>query len=222
MRHVLIVAAAQSIDVLTIRFPDPDTIDYRNTRFDTVPQNVSFRYPIRNNIRTLSPKDSGRGTDPYGILFVPDLKSEGCKQSELKHIPANATRHHNLPQGTNYSLVGLAPWFSPACMHEYLESARSFSSMHAILVYQPGKSAAMPPPASDASWALGDGGAWKKANEFPTYAIMPISGSILVEQLSLFSGNITDAPDGEDLASMYRATDYVRLWTTIRTGELFS
>jgi hypothetical protein len=214
---LLTLPAAQHIDVFTIRFPDPDSIDYHNNQFDTLPDNVSFRYPIANNIQTLSAKNSNGGNDPYGILFVPQLRSDGCKQSELKHVPGNATRLHNLPQGTDYSLVALAPWFSPTCMHEYLESARG-SPVQALLVYQPGRSAAMPPAASDASWALGDGGAWKSANNFPTYAIMPVSGSILVEQLGLYSGNVTDAPKGSALASMLNPTDYVRLWAGIRTG----
>jgi hypothetical protein len=77
----------------------------------------------------------------------------------------------------------------------------------------------MPPSPSDASWALGDGGAWKSANDFPTYAIMPVSGGILVEQLGLYSGNVTDTPYGSELSGMLNAFDYVRLWAGVRTGE---
>jgi hypothetical protein len=212
----LTIAAAQGISVLTIDFPDPYIIDYTNNEFFTLPNNISFQYPITNNIQTLSPKNAD--SDPYGILFIPDLKTEECRQSEEKYILKNATRYHHLPPDTNYSLVALAPWFSPTCMQEYFEKARE-ERVVAFLVYQPGISAVMPPPMNDASWGLGDGGTWKAANNFPTYAIMPVSGGILAEQLSVYSGNVTDAPYGQELSSMLNPTDYVRLWARVRIGK---
>ena len=39
-----------------------------------------------------------------------------------------------------------------------------------------------------------------------------------MNQLTLYSGNVTSVPHGHDLASMYSPTDYIRLWTTIGTG----
>lgn len=183
----------------------------------TLGDNISFQYPITNNIQTLSTKNVERGNDPYGILFVPELETDGCKKSEEEYVPANATRLRNLPQGTNYALIAIAPWFEPTCMHEYFKSVRA-APVKALLVYQPGTSAAMPPPMNDASWGLGDGGGWKSSNNFPTYAIMSVSGSIITKQLSLYSGNITDAPNGHELSSMFSPTDYVRLWATVNTG----
>jgi hypothetical protein len=131
-------------------------------------------------------------------------------------VAKNATRLSNLPQETNYALVAFAPWFSPTCMLEYFQSARN-SPVKAFLVYQPGTSAMMPPPMNDVSWGLGDGGQWKSANNFPTYALMSVSGGIIAEQLSLYSGNITDAPHAEELVSLFSPADYVRLWATVNT-----
>lgn len=183
--------------------------------------NNSFQYPITTNIQTLSTKNVERGNDPYGILYVPDLGSDECKEAEGDYVPSNATRLRNLPQGSNYALIAIAPWFSAPCINEYFQSART-SPVKAMFVYQPGTSAAMPPTMNDASWGLGDGGSWKSANNFPTYAIMSVSGGIIVDQLGLYSGNITDVPHGHELASIFSPTDYVRLWATVSTGEVSS
>lgn len=171
----------------------------------------------------MSTKNVERGNDPFGLLFVPDLQSDACKKAEAEeaHVPANATRIHNLP-GNDYisDLVGFVPWFSPTCMLEYFASVRQ-SDVKAVIVYQPGNSTDMPPVMNDASWGLGDGGAWKTDNDFPTYAIMSASGGVIMTQLSLYSGNLTDAPQGNDLLELgldFKPTDYVRLYATIATG----
>jgi hypothetical protein len=230
-------SAAASIGIFTIAFPDPYAISYENNRFETLPvrssprsfqptkfafdrlqSNVSFQYPITSNIQTLSTKNVERGNDPYGILFVPNLQSDLCKKNEGQHVPANATRHSNLPRDTEYALIALAPWFSVDCMLEYFAAARDEPAVKAFLVYQPGTSDAMPPIMNDPSWGLGDGGSWKSANSFPTYAISSVAGAKVVVELSRYSGNITDAPHGHELASMFSPTDYVRLWSTVDTG----
>jgi hypothetical protein len=231
--------AAASISIFTIAFPDPYSISYENNKFDTLPvcssprsfhnspakfafdrlqSNISFQYPITSNIQTLSTKNVEKGSDPYGILFVPDLRSDLCKKNEGQHVPANATRQSNLPGETEYALIAFAPWFSVDCTLEYFEAARKEPAVKAFLVYQPGTNNDMPPIMNDPSWGLGDGGSWKSANNFPTYALASITGSIIVDQLSKYSGNITDAPNGHELASIYNPTDYVRLWSTVNTG----
>ncbi|KAF2112181.1 hypothetical protein BDV96DRAFT_634379 [Lophiotrema nucula] len=207
---------AQSVGIFTIEFPDPYTLSYYNDKFVTLGSNTSFQYPITSNVQTLSAKNVERGNDPYGILYVPNLQSDDCINSEKDYVPANTTRLRNLPQGTDYALIGLLPWFSPSCVLEYFAAART-SPVKALLVYQPGESAAMPPTLNDPSWTLGDGGQWRSANNFPTYALAPVSGGIVMQQLGLYSGNITDAPHGEELASLFSPTDYVRLWATVNT-----
>jgi hypothetical protein len=72
---------------------------------------------------------------------------------------------------------------------------------------------------SDPAWGLGDGGRWKAENHYPVYAIPGLSGKIIMDQLNLYSGNITTVPYGHDLADMYSPTSYVRLWANIDTGS---
>ncbi|KAF2006720.1 hypothetical protein P154DRAFT_529735 [Amniculicola lignicola CBS 123094] len=206
---------AQSVGVFTIEFPDP-RLDVFNDKFVTLGSNISFQYPITSNVRTLSTKGVERGSDPYGILYVPSLSTGDCQKSEAAHVPANATRLRNLPQDVDYALVAFAPWFSPTCMLEYFRSARN-SPVKAFLVYQPGDSAAMPPIMKDDSWLLGDGGAWQTDNTFPTYALAPISGTIIMDQLSKYSGNVSDAPNGKELSELFKPSDYIRLWATVNT-----
>ncbi|KAF2751414.1 hypothetical protein M011DRAFT_464152 [Sporormia fimetaria CBS 119925] len=211
------MSTAEDFGIFTVYFPEPS--ERVTHRFETLPTNVSFRYIERNNIQTLSPKNRGdRIPDPYGLLYVPDLRTDECRELEEEHVPANVTRVTNLPLGENYALVALAPWFSRKCMTEYFESAR-VQPMNAFLVYQPGASTEQPPIANDPSWSLDDGGTWKSANSFPTYAIAPASGAIIMDQLSQYSGNVTDVPYGQELASVLEATDYVRLWTSIGTDS---
>lgn len=187
-------------------------------KFTRLQATNSFQYPITSNIQTLSSKDVERGNDPYGILFVPALSSDDCKQSERQYVPSNATRLDNLPSGTDYALIAFAPWYSPDCMKQYFQAART-SPVKAFFVYQPGTSNSMPPVMNDPSWYLGDGGSWKVDNKFPTYAIASVSGGIIAQQLGLYSGNITDVPHGQELASEFPPTDYVRLWATVNTGR---
>ncbi|KAF2737144.1 hypothetical protein EJ04DRAFT_129689 [Polyplosphaeria fusca] len=207
---------AQGVGIFTIEFPDPYTLSYYNDEFVTLGSNISFQYPITSNIQTLSAKDVERGNDPYGILYVPELRSDGCKEAEGSYVPTNATRLRNLPSGTDYALIGFLPWFSPQCVLEYFQSART-SPVKALLVYQPGTTNAPPPGNNDPSWSLGDGGNWEDANKFPVYALSSTSGTIVMTQLSLYSGNMTDAPHGDELASLFSPTDYVRLWATVNT-----
>jgi len=184
-------------------------------------KNNSFQFPINNGIRTLSSKGVERGEDPYGILFVPDLQTDDCKKTEEAYVANNATRLKDLPANTNYALIAFAPWFSPTCMLQYFETAR-VQPVKAFIVYQPqdATSTQMPPDMNDPSWGLGDGGSWQFANQFPTYAIPAASGTLVTTQLSLYSGNISSVPYGDELEGMFDLTDYIRLWAKVQTGEL--
>ncbi|KAI2481228.1 RING-finger-containing ubiquitin ligase [Pyrenophora tritici-repentis] len=210
--------SAQRIGIFTIDFPDPRVIDYNNNQFITLNDSVSFQYRILNNIQTLSTKGVDSDQDPYGILFVPDLQSTACKEQEAQHVPANATRRANLPQDKDYALIAVAPWFSADCTKEYFAAARAHTTK-AFFTYQPGESNAKPPVLNDATWDLQDGGSWQSANQFPTYALSSITGNNVMDQLGLYSGNLTDAPYGDQLAKVYDRTDYVRLWATVGTDS---
>jgi hypothetical protein len=134
-------------------------------------------------------------------------------------VPANATRLANLPPGKNYALIAVAPWYSAQCMSEYFEAARQ-APTKGIFVYQPNQGDARPPVLNDPSWNLQDGGSWQRANSFPTYALTSKNGGDIMKQLGLYSGNLTDAPFGPQLAQDLDKTDYVRLWasTSISSG----
>jgi hypothetical protein len=209
--------AAQRIGVYTIDFPDPYAINYDNNKFNTLNESVSFTYHVPDNIRTLSTKGVD-GTDPYGILYVPNLSSDDCKSQEQQHVPANATRLANLPSGKNYALIAVAPWFSAQCMLEYFAAARE-APTKGIYVYQLGQGNDEPPVLNDPSWSLNDGGSWQRANTFPTYALSTMTGGIIMDQLALYSGNLTTVPHGDELAQELDKTDYVRLWSTVGTDN---
>ncbi|KAL5120451.1 hypothetical protein ACEQ8H_001741 [Pleosporales sp. CAS-2024a] len=208
---------AQRIAIYTIDFPDPDTIGYDNDKFTTLNASLAFASHLNDHFQTLSTK-GGDGDDPYGLLYVPSLRSDACTSEEQRHVPANATRLANLPADKNYALIALAPWFSAPCMLEYFAAARQ-SPTKAVLVYQPAQGDAQPPMLNDASWSLDDGGSWQRANTFPTYALSTATGETIMAQLALYSGDLADAPNGSQLAQTLAPTDYVRLWATVTTAQ---
>ncbi|KAJ4329843.1 hypothetical protein N0V95_010141, partial [Ascochyta clinopodiicola] len=115
---------ARGIGVFTIQFPDPTKIDYVNSEFNTLNSSIAFQYRGLTNIQTLSTKGAASSSDPFGILYLPDLDSDACKRDEAQHVPANATRIADLPADTNYAFIAFAPWFSPTCTLEYFAAAR--------------------------------------------------------------------------------------------------
>ncbi|KAH8728485.1 hypothetical protein GQ44DRAFT_737684 [Phaeosphaeriaceae sp. PMI808] len=208
--------SAQRIGIFTIAFPDPYAINYDNNKFTTINDSLSFQYRIFNNIQTLSTKGIDTSSDPYGILYVPDLHTDSCIEEERKHILPNVTRLANLPASKNYALIAVAPWYSPQCMIEYFTAARK-APTKALLVYQPGQSDTKPPVLNDPSWNLEDGGSWQRANTFPTYALTSITGANIMTQLARYSGNVTSIPHAEELDDILEPSDYVRLWATVAT-----
>jgi hypothetical protein len=124
----------------------------------------------------------------------------------------------NLPGGKNYALIAVAPWFSPQCMLEYFAAARR-APTKGIFVYQPGQDNSRPPVLNDASWNLQDGGRWQSDNSFPTYAVSSMTGNIVMDALANYSGNMTSVPNGNQLATEFDSSDYVRLWGTVDTDS---
>lgn len=178
--------------------------------------NISYRYSLTDNIRTLSGHDASASIQ--GLLHVPQLSSTDCQTAESKLIPANVTRQSNLPNN-DWNLVGLAPWISPDCVQEYLATSRGLQT-RALLFYIPDNGTGTPPTMNEPVWGLGDGGAWKTQNSFPVYAIPGAIGNQIMTELALYSGNITDVPYGHDLAEGFSPDGYVRLYTQIDTGKL--
>ncbi|OAG01162.1 uncharacterized protein CC84DRAFT_1128588 [Paraphaeosphaeria sporulosa] len=206
--------SAESINIITIDFPDPDRTEIIDDRIDRLASNESFEFPVQN-IQTLSSKGVERGDDPYGLLYIPALQTDECRDSEKDYVPENATRLANLPYNAGYALIAVAPWFSPNCMKEYFTTARN-EPVKAFIVYQPDPdSTAMPPETNDQVWAMNDGGSWQYSNQFPTYAVPGASGYLITSQMSNYSGNISTVPYGDSLSKQYSETDYIRLWAKV-------
>lgn len=213
--------AAQRIGIYTIAFVDPYAANHDNNRFDTLNATVAFQDRILGNIQTLSTKGVGAATDPYGILYLPDLQTDACRDQERAHVPVNATRQADLPTGMDYALIAIAPWYSAQCTLEYFTAARD-APTKAFFTFQPGQSDAQPPVLHDAAWNLQDGGSWQSANTFPTYALSSMTGGVIMHQLEQYSGNVSDVPNGDALSKIYPSSQYVRLWATVSTGMLHS
>lgn len=58
---------------------------------------------------------------------------------------------------------------------------------------------------------------WQRDNTFPTYALSSTSGNTIMDQLNLYSGNLSTVPNGDDLGHLFDSTSYVRLWATVST-----
>jgi len=80
-----------------------------------------------------------------------------------------------------------------------------------------------PPAISDPVWDLGDGGQWKTANHYPVYAVPGAIGHHMVEELTLYSGNVTSVPFGYQLIELnVDPRNYVRIYTAITVSNLSS
>ncbi|RYP70700.1 hypothetical protein DL771_005304 [Monosporascus sp. 5C6A] len=166
---------------------------------------------------TLSPSYSPtRNGIIQGLMYVPNLESEDpCHEMASAYIPQNVTRQANLPK-SNYNTVALAPWINAECALSYF-AAVTRDSLRAMLVYHPDADTLQPPDADDSIWDLGDGGDWKTQYHFPVYAISSAAGHRMMQQLSLYSGDLSDVPFGSDIMTVYHPdpSDYVRVWTEL-------
>ncbi len=201
--------------------PNPDYANPESSSFYRVNSSYAFEYLTTFDIRTLSTNGVASGDDVSSLLYTPDLLPESeCINASAPYVPANATRLANLPD-TDYDLVAIAPWLSPQCVQEYLSSAREIDGLvRGFLFYLPSDNGTETPPEVNSQvWGLGDGGSWKRDNNFPVYAIPGASAGILMEASALYSQNLTDVPYGNVLVERYNSTDYVRLLVDIDTGK---
>jgi len=147
---------------------------------------------------------------------VPDLtEADPCYSLAQKYIPANATRQDDLPS-TNYILIALTPWINVQCTQSFMAAAAS-DPVRAMLVYRPEDEDGQPPDAKSEAWELDDGGAWKQRTHFPVYAISSTCGEHMMEQLSLYSGDLSEVPFAKQINETYspNPADYVRVWTQL-------
>ncbi|KIX07189.1 uncharacterized protein Z518_01842 [Rhinocladiella mackenziei CBS 650.93] len=201
--------SAQDFGVVTIVLPNPQYDPSNGARI----VNESFGFALRASglIRTLSPNNPRHYDTIQGLLYVPELPlSTPCDNSTSSLIPANVTTRADIPPG-DYPLIAIAPWTDPACVLSYLSVMRS-DEVRGAVFFHPNNDSAQPPPVSDPSWSLQDGGQWKSANDYPVYAIPGMVGAFLLDELAQYSGNISQVPYGNELEQIYDLHDTVRLY----------
>lgn len=131
--------------------------------------------------------------------------------TSARYIPSNVTRLSDLP-ATQYLYVAIAPWISAPCTLSYLAAAKGVT---AFIFYHPDNGSSTPPPVSDPSWDLGDGGRWKAQNKFPVYAVPGSEGAIIMQELAQYNGNSSDPLIRGILEyEQFDQSDYVRLYTS--------
>ena len=180
---------------------------------------LSFNALLQGNIQTLSSSVTDTGSAVEGFVYVPTLQaSDPCTNTSKQYIPHNVTRQANLPS-KEYNLVAHAPWISASCTKSYLASASSDGARAFLFYLVHGPSNVPPPLPNDPAWNLDDGGQWKAQNRYPVYALRASDGAEVMKQLSLYSGNMTDAPNGDLLTEQFDSRSYVRLYSEISTGS---
>jgi Ring finger domain len=183
--------------------------------------NISFSLENWSTVQTLSANTNPDGSSEIkGLLYVPTLsRSDPCISITAPYIPHNVTRKTDFPSYQDaVPLVTVAPWVSVDCTQSFLAAGRR-DGVRAAIFYQPGNSSTEPPAPGDSSWSLDDGGQWKETNQYPVYAIPSVMGGIVMQELGLYSGNMTDVPYGDDLVTMYDPRDFARLYTDISLGS---
>ncbi|TGO33222.1 hypothetical protein BHYA_0259g00040 [Botrytis hyacinthi] len=213
--------ALKEVDNSVLLFPDEEwnnlaTNDQLTSVINQLNPNISYAETITDNLQTLSTHNADASGAIGGFLYVPDLDDQDtCYNISKQYVPSNATRQANLP-ATDFTLIALAPWISIECTKSYLSAARQ-DPIRAFIFYPPDNSTSRPPPISSDQWALEDGGTWKSRNKYPVYAVPGIFGQRMMREISLYSGNLTDVPNGHQLSTFpgIDPRDYVRVYTQL-------
>lgn len=141
---------------------------------------------------------------------MPDVPESACSNETLRDIPSNVTRIDDLPGSSRLPPLAVAPWTDPQCVQAFLSAMRADAVSGAIF-FLPGSGTGQPPSVEDPAWSLNDGGQWQGDNQYPIYALPGATGAFLLEQLALYSGNMSSAPFGQQLIEEYNEHDSVRL-----------
>ena len=132
-----------------------------------------------------------------------------------RYIPSTAPREADVPS-QYYHLIAFIPWISQECTKSYLAAANA--NALALITYVPNNQSDAPPPVNDQQWLLNDGGRWKSRSRYPVYAIPGNSGSAIMQQLSIYSGNVSSIRNGSFSSITSDQNDYIRLYTSIQTN----
>ena len=151
-----------------------------------------------------------------GLLYVPDLPAgDPCVSEVAPHVPLTVVRQSDLPP-TNFHLIAIAPWVSGDCANIYLHAAAT-APVRAFLFYMPGDASAPSPPADSSDWYIQDGADWMTQTNYPVFGISGMAGELMMQHLSLYSGNMSEVPFGRNITERFLADneDYLRIWTEI-------
>jgi hypothetical protein len=151
-----------------------------------------------------------------GLLYVPDLPDgDPCVAEVASHVPLSVVRQSDLPP-TNFHLIAIAPWVSGDCSSAYLDAA-STAPVRAFLFYMPGNASAPAPSADADDWYIDDDDDWTTQTDFPVFGISGMAGELMMQHLSLYSGNMTEVPFGRNITDRFLADteDYLRIWTEL-------
>ncbi|KAF3764717.1 hypothetical protein M406DRAFT_91260 [Cryphonectria parasitica EP155] len=178
---------------------------------------IAYSATIGDNITILTSKyASTENGIIQGLLYVPYLdEDDPCLEIEPNYVPNSAVRQADLPP-SDYNLIALVPWYDPNCTKSYLASVSS-DPIRAFLTYVPNNKSDRPPGVEDRQWDLHDHGDWRSTSKFPVYAISGAAGGAMMTELSLYSGNVSSVPYGDNITALYSpgANDYVRIWSEI-------
>jgi len=204
--------SAQDFDIYAIVIPDPE-IDH-TTEAQLVNGSYGLQLQAGDAIQTLSSTNPNGYGIIQGLLYVPDVigPDNGCDNSTLSLIPSNVTRRNDLPD--NYPIFAIAPWTDAACVQTYFANMR-MDAVRGAIFYHNDNGSSQPPPSSDPSWSLQDGGRWKQENQFPVYGIPGTLGTFMLNELAKYSGNMSSASYGNKLVKLYDPRDSVRLFARI-------
>lgn len=187
---------------------------------NVVQSDIAYSADIQQNITILTSKYANTDNGVIqGLLYVPDIDDTNpCKKLESQFIPTTAVRQSDLPP-SDYNLIALVPWYSPNCTRAYLEAA-TVDPIRGFITYIPDNGTKKPPGVNDEIWNLHDHGAWQSSSKFPVYAVSGAVGASMMQELGLYSGNVSSVPYGENITKLYSpsADDYVRIWTEIHVS----
>lgn len=202
--------SATTFAALAILLPGPQSNTSPNG--PVVNESIGFELHASKVIRTLSSNNPNNFDVIQGLLYVPDLSGfdKTCGDSDTALIPANVTRKSTF-QNADYPVVAFAPWTSSQCVQSYMSMMRA-EAVRGAIFYKPDGSDLEPPPVTDSAWDLGDGGKWRSQNQFPIYALPGAIGTIIINSLAAYSGNMSSAPNGDQLTQQYNPSDFVRLF----------
>ena len=190
-------------------------------RYESVHHGLGYRLNLgTQTFGTLSSNNPTNSRQIEGLLYVPVLSEDNTANCTLAldAIPENAVNLTSLPSGQNYPLIAMFPWTtSTACTEAYIIQARMDAAQGAF-VFQPGTGDIL---TSSMSWRLSGERAnyiirW---NPFPIYAIAAASAQSMLRESALYSGNMSQVPNGSELVQTYNPDDYARLFATVQIHD---